>query len=57
MKELWLYGRLDTYGKTTAQEQTEDDAKAVQQMINVLLGGQSTTKQDQDRTDMDDTWA
>ncbi|KAL9082571.1 MAG: hypothetical protein Q9159_006333 [Coniocarpon cinnabarinum] len=36
MKELWLFGQLDTLGKSDTVEQTERDALAVAKMVDDL---------------------
>ena len=36
MKELWLFGQLDTLGKSDTVEQTEKDALAVAKMVGEL---------------------
>lgn len=37
MKELWLFGPLNTLGEDKVQAKTEDDAKAVAEMLEKLL--------------------
>lgn len=37
MKELWLFGSLDTMGKSGAVEQTENDARAAATLVDDLL--------------------
>ena len=37
MKELWLFGSLDTMGKSGAVEQTENDAQVVAGLVQELL--------------------
>ena len=38
MQELWLFGKLDTIGKSKVQEQTEEDAKAIVALLEQLKG-------------------
>lgn len=37
MKELWLFGPLNTLGESRVHEKTEEDAKAVAEMLERLL--------------------
>lgn len=36
MKEIWLFGKLDTTSRSKAQEQTEEDAMAVIALLEQL---------------------
>lgn len=38
MKELWLFGGLDTMGRSDVVEQTEGDARRVGEMVEGLVG-------------------
>ena len=53
MKELWLFGSLDTLGKTGPDEQTENDARVVADLVDGMLkkgtlfsGGTSSSQVD-----------
>lgn len=39
MQEIWLFGKLDTLGKSKIQEQTEADAKVVVELLESLKAG------------------
>jgi hypothetical protein len=36
MKEIWLFGKLDTTSRSKVQEQTEEDAKAIVALLEQL---------------------
>ena len=50
MQELWLYGKLDTVGKSKVQVQANEDAEKVAQLLDTLfqqqIGGNNETKTD-----------
>jgi hypothetical protein len=33
MQEVWLFGKLDTLGKSEVEERTEDDAKKIMELL------------------------
>jgi Surfeit locus protein 5 subunit 22 of Mediator complex len=37
MQELWLFGQLDTLGKSVVEEKTEADARRVAELIQTLV--------------------
>ena len=37
MQELWLFGQLDTLGKSAVEEKTEADARRVAELIQTLV--------------------
>lgn len=41
MKELWLFGQLDTMGESDIVEQTERDARVVTDMVKDLVRQQN----------------
>jgi hypothetical protein len=47
MQEVWLFGKLDTLGKSEVEERTEEDAKRIlkllQQMAEVKGDGETNS--------------
>jgi hypothetical protein len=43
MKEVWLFGHLNTLGESKVQEKTEGDAKVVSEILYRLLEAQKAT--------------
>ena len=37
LQEMWLFGQLDTMGDSKAQQRTDEDAKAVADLLKQLL--------------------
>ena len=37
LQEMWLFGQLDTLGHSHAQQRTDEDAKAVAQLLQQLM--------------------
>lgn len=40
MKEMWLFGQLNTLSESHAEEKTEEDARAVAALLQKLVDGQ-----------------
>ena len=47
MQELWLQGPLNTLGDSKAKQNTDDNAKAVADMLRMLTGMQQQQQQEQ----------
>jgi len=37
MQETWLFGQLDTLGKSSVENRTDEDARAVAAMLEQLI--------------------
>ena len=46
MQEMWLFGQLNTIGESKLQNETDDKAKEVADLLKHLLGGEITTAMD-----------
>ncbi|KAL2355886.1 mediator complex, subunit Med22 [Cryomyces antarcticus] len=46
MQEMWLFGQLDTLGESQAQQKTEQDARAVAEVLARLIQGDTGVKVD-----------
>lgn len=42
MQELWLFGKLDTLGKSDVEERTEGDTKKVMELLQQMVGEEGT---------------
>lgn len=43
LQEMWLFGPLNTVGESQVQQQTDESAKIVGELLRQLSGKQSTT--------------
>lgn len=50
MKEMWLFGQLNTLGEGRVQEQTEKDATIVSELLDKLLEKKYATIEGNSRT-------
>jgi len=42
MQEMWLFGKLETLGNSKAQQEADEDAKAIAQMLKQFAGLQQS---------------
>lgn len=40
LKEMWLFGKLDTVGRNEAEARAEESAKGVQEGLQKLIGAE-----------------
>jgi hypothetical protein len=46
MQEIWLSGKLDTLGKSDAEQRTEGDTKKILELVQQMAEGQNKGEAD-----------
>jgi len=49
MQEMWLFGQLDTLGRSKLERETEEDARIVQALLGTVVRGQDAEQGDEEK--------
>jgi len=50
MQEMWLFGQLNTLGRSKLEQETEEDAKVVQSLLERVVKSQGAAGQSDEET-------
>jgi hypothetical protein len=46
MQELWLFGKLDTLGKSDVEQRTEEDTKMILELLQQMVEAKGSSEVD-----------